>query len=244
MYAYYISVNGELIEKIWYSEKKSIVYDISGYEVNTYEVNFFLRDKENQISIKTVRRRSHWSICDGILYSVALLSTDVNNLLEFGSGFGSKLLSKHCNVTSVEHNPKFVQMYPEVRYIFAEIIEYDSCPSPLRWYDIDRISPYLETGFDLILVDGPPSEIGREGLLLHLDRFHSIPLWIIDDVLREKDQNIADKICLKLGMIQYKFWNFSILSKVPIDNSIIGEIHKKSLEVLSNQSKEYVNRYY
>ncbi|MGB1986091.1 MAG: hypothetical protein ACPHS8_06550 [Candidatus Poseidoniaceae archaeon] len=246
LFAYYISINEEIVDKIWYSKNKSIVYDVCDYIVNTYEVIFFIKNAQNHISIKSIRRRSHWSICDGILATVALLSKDGDKLLEFGSGFGSQLLSEYCIVTSVEHDLKFLGLFPEVTYINAEIIDYDtieSNPSPRKWYNIDAISPHLEGGYDLILLDGPTSEIGREGILTHLDKFSGTPLWIIDDVLREKDQKISNQICLKLGLIQYRFWNFSILSKFSIDGAIIEEIHKTTLEVLSNQSKDYLDRY-
>ena len=246
LYAYYISVNGEIVDKIWYSKNKSVVYDVRDYIVNTYEIIFFVKNAQNHISIKSIRRRSHWSICDGILATIALLSKDGDRLLEFGSGFGSQLLAEYCIVTSVEHDPKFLGLFPRVTYINAEIIDYDtteSNPSSYKWYDIDAISPHLEDGFEFILIDGPTAEIGREGILSHLDKFRAIPLWIIDDVLREKDQKISNQICLKLGLIQYRFWNFSILSKFSIDGAIIGEIHRTTLEVLSNQSKDYLDRY-
>ena len=247
LFAFYISVNGKIIDKLWYSEDNSIAYDLGERRVNEYKVIFFIKNNLGQMKSKSLERRSHWSICDGILTAVSLLTEKSECLLEFGSGYGSKLLSDYCKVTSIEHNDDFLGLYPEVSYISTKIVEFESenlTSPPYRWYDVKPISDKLTAGYSILLVDGPTADVGREGLLFHLDYFNSIPIWIVDDVLREKDQRIANFICLELGLIQYRFWNFSLLSKKPIPSKIIKKIHSKSLEVLSSQSKEYVQRYY
>jgi|SaaInlStandDraft_1057018.scaffolds.fasta_scaffold04789_5 hypothetical protein len=247
LFAFYISVNGKIIDKLWYSEKNSIAYDLGERRVNDYKVIFFIKNNLGQMKSKSLERRSHWSVCNGILTAVSLLTEKSDSLLEFGSGYGSKLLSDYCKVTSIEHNDDFLGLYPEVSYISTKIVELESenqtSPS-CRWYDFKPISDKLAASYSILLVDGPPADVGREGLLFHLDHFSSIPVWIVDDVLREKDQRIANIICLELGLIQYRFWNFSLLTKKPIPSKILEKIHSKSLEVLSSQSKEYVQRYY
>lgn len=247
LFAFYISINGEIIDKLWYSENNSIVYDLGERRVHEYKVTFFIKNHLGEIKSKIIKRRSHWSICDGILTAVSLLTKKSDGLLEFGSGYGSKLLSDYCKVTSIEHNDEFVGLYPGVSYVPTTIVKHEpenQASLSYRWYDVKPISDIMADDYSILLVDGPPADVGREGILFHLDYFKSIPIWIVDDVLRYKDQRIANIICIELGLIQYRFWNFSLLAKEPIPPSIIEKIHSKSLEVLSNQSEEYVKRYY
>lgn len=247
LFAFYISINGKIVDKLWYSENNSIAYGLGETRVDEYKVIFFIKNSLGEVKSKTLERRSHWSICDGILTAVSLLAEESDDLLEFGSGYGSKLLSNHCKVTSIEHNTEFVGIHPEVSYISTKIVELkleDQISPPCRWYDIKPIADKLNDVYSILLVDGPSADVGREGLLFHLDYFKSIPIWIIDDVLREKDQRIANFISLNLDLIQYRFWNFSLLTKKSIPSEILEKIHSKSLQVLSSQSKEYVQRYY
>ena len=247
LFAFYISINGKIIDKIWYSKNNSISYDLEEKRVEEYKVIFFIKNDYGDVRIKSIGRRSPWSICDGILTAVSLLAKKSDKLLEFGSGFGSKLLSNCCSVTSIEHNEEFLGAYPGVSYISTKIIELKLGPKTTpacRWYDLEPISDKLDDVYSILLVDGPSADVGRDGLLFHLDFFKSIPIWIVDDVLREKDQRIANFICLELGFIQYRFWNFSLLAKESIPSETLNKIHSKSLEVLANQSKEYIRRYY
>ena len=69
-------------------------------------------------------------------------------------------------------------------------------------------------------------------------------VWIIDDVLREKDQKLANYIALKLGLIQCRFWNFSILSPLSMAQEIVNDIRKKSISVMDSMSKHYLDIYY
>ena len=69
-------------------------------------------------------------------------------------------------------------------------------------------------------------------------------IWIIDDVLREKDQKLANYISLKFGFIQYRFWNFSILSYYYLSEDILQTIHDASKKEMNKMSKHYMNKYY
>ena len=96
----------------------------------------------------------------------------------------------------------------------------------------------------MILVDGPPEKYGRSGLLHHLDMFDENCIWIIDDVLREKDQKIANYIAFKFDYIQYRFWNFSILSKSSLSGDILDTIQNAAIKSKYGMSKNYVSLYY
>ena len=113
-----------------------------------------------------------------------------------------------------------------------------------QWYDQNEIRGKLPEKIDLIIIDGPPDNIGRSGILHNLDMFSSDSIWIIDDVLRTKDQKLANYIALHFKLIQYRFWNFSILIKNPIENETLQKINSKSLEELNSKSETYMKNYY
>ena len=74
--------------------------------------------------------------------------------------------------------------------------------------------------------------------------FNDNCIWIVDDVLRTKDQKLANYIALHFKLIQYRFWNFSILIKNPIEHEILQKINSKSLEELNSKSETYMKNYY
>ena len=49
---------------------------------------------------------------------------------------------------------------------------------------------------------------------------------------------------LELEMIQYRFWNFSILCKKAIPNSILQKIRIAATSSFLNESEEYISQYY
>ena len=81
-------------------------------------------------------------------------------ILELGSGAGTALLARRWTVYSVEHDSRFVGRYDST-YIEAPIVN--------GWYDADILRTALPSGYDLLLVDGPPAHIGRRGLIDHLE---------------------------------------------------------------------------
>ena len=117
---------------------------------------------------------------------------------------------------TVEHDERFLDIHESVNYIHAPLKEIEPLSDfdEIKWYDVEIIRANLPDKIDLILVDGPPEKYGRSGLLHHLEMLDKNCIWIIDDVLREKDQKLANYIALKLRLIQYRFWNFSILSPI------------------------------
>ena len=245
-FAFYININGEQKKKYWYSTQKSIQHDCGDEIVHMFEVSFFLRKSNGEITSGVIMKKTNWAVCDGITETIELLLNSSSKLLEFGSGAGSEQLAKHCSVQSIEHDERFLGMFPNVSYTHAPLVgvkpymEFNES----QWYDFTKIKAELYPKYDLILLDGPPAEYGRSGILRHIKDFDISPIWIVDDVLRTKDQLLANYISLHLSMIQYRFWNFSILAKKPIDNSILSKIHAASKKTLNEESDEYLTRYY
>ena len=245
-FAFYVEINGVIRKKFWYSKQNSVEYDCELEIVNNFKITFFVRDNNGRVTTSVLFKNTNWAICDGITESISQLVNDSSQILEFGSGSGSEVLAKHCSIQCVEHDSRFMDLFPSVSYIHAPLCEIEPLSEfdESKWYDFSKIEKQLKKNYDIILVDGPPAEYGRSGILRHLEKLDLASTWIIDDVLRTKDQLIANYISLHLKMIQYRFWNFSILSKTPISRSILEKIHTASQKTFSNESKEYLLQYY
>ena len=115
-------------------------------------------------------------------------------ILEFGSGNGSKILSKKYDLISIEHDERWMNMSTG-RYIHAEITEnhYSSKFSQKGWYDFEKITD-LPSTVELIIIDGPPGEIGRAGIL---DVLEDLPFakWIlVDDTDRTDEKALLNRL--------------------------------------------------
>ena len=245
-FAFYVNLDGERKATFWYTDIPSVEYICGDQIINTYEIVFFIRINGEEIISKSITKKTNWSICDGVLEAVRNLVDEKSTILEFGSGMGSKTLAEICTVYSIEHDERFLHIHESVNYIHAPLkkIEPLSDFDETKWYDVETIRESLPDKIDLILVDGPPEKYGRSGLLHHLEMLDRNCIWIIDDVLREKDQKLANYIALKLNLIQYRFWNFSILSPLSMAQEIVNVIRKKSISVMDSMSKHYLDIYY
>jgi len=246
VYAFYIDINGERRKQYWYTEKSKVLHPLMDEVINTYQVTFFVRRNNGEIISKTISKRSRWALCDGVLEAVFQLTTEGSSILEFGSGFGSKLISEHRTISCIEHNKKFINLFEGVNYVYAPLAMIDPFVGfeETKWYDFEEITTALPNKIDMIIIDGPPQDIGRSGVLRHLDRFSETKFWIIDDIQREKDQKLANYISFHFSMIQYRFWNFSILSKKSIPSEIIENILNISNSIANKERKEYLAKFY
>jgi len=117
-----------------------------------------------------------------------------SNILEFGSGIGTSRLSEHFNMTSIEHDTKFVGLYDS---------EYIHAPIKNGWYDVSKLESVLGKKFDLILVDGPTGIIGRDGWIRNMNLFKlDDTIIIMDDLNRNKELEIYKKTLSMLGDIK------------------------------------------
>lgn len=112
-------------------------------------------------------------------------------ILELGSGWTSGELSKDYTVYSIEHNPKWMNKY-DTNYIYA--------PIKNHWYDVEIVKNSIkDIKYDIILVDGPPGPIGRNGFLINIDLFNTdIPI-ILDDTHRRAEYLITVNLANKLN---------------------------------------------
>ena len=69
-------------------------------------------------------------------------------------------------------------------------------------------------------------------------------IWIVDDILREKDQKLANYIALKFGYLQYRFWNFSIIASPSLQIKNLEAISDVALVQLQLKSDYYVSKFY
>lgn len=198
------------------------------------------------------KRNPTWEICTGVRTAIHSLLRRGNTILEFGSGYGTVELADNYVIYSVEDNAKWLNLDTRVTYIHAPIVPIDNIPGHRheQWYDRDIISSSLPKKYDMILVDGPSGRIGRSGLLTMIDLLNPDVPWLIDDTIRNEESEIASDIGLALGMKEYRFWNFCILSRTPISDSVIRRIsiaseHVKQIErihIALENSKFYNSR--
>ena len=105
-----------------------------------------------------------------------------STILEFGSGQGTELLSKHFKMISIEENEDWVGKYNS---------EYLHAPIKDNWYDIDLVNEFLkDKTYDLIFVDGPAQ--GKRSKMYELLKEEKIQInkdvwFIFDDMDREDD---------------------------------------------------------
>jgi len=115
---------------------------------------------------------------------------DANSkIVELGSGSGSKELLKGFEVLSVEHNEKYLKS--NKNSIHAPIVD--------GWYDVSKLKD-LKKGVKAYLIDGPPARISdRRKLLDNINLFNKKAVFIMDDVNREDEMQMAKDIESVLG---------------------------------------------
>ena len=136
-----------------------------------------------------------WAISEE-LYQWIIDNLKANKtILELGSGSGTIELTKKYKVYSVEHNERWIGHAKDTNYIYAPIVQY----SDYKWYSLVGLEVLKVLKYDLILVDGPPGNVGREGFLHNLHLFDtSVPI-IIDDTNRISELMLAKDVAKKLN---------------------------------------------
>jgi len=96
-------------------------------------------------------------------------------VLELGSGDGDRELANRWQLWTVEHDETWLGLVPGVNYIHA----------PLRhgWYDTAMLSEcVVNLRYDVLLVDGPPRNMGRANFLPNMSLFSASVPWVFDDL--------------------------------------------------------------
>lgn len=139
--------------------------------------------------------KSGWAITPELFMWIRTHLPDGKMILELGSGTGTRELLKFYDVFSVEHDPTWLRCAPGNHAIHAPVRDYVG----YRWYDADILREKLPQNYDLLLVDGPPKNIGRTGLLHHLDLFRLHVPIIVDDCNRPEELSILHTLATKLA---------------------------------------------
>jgi hypothetical protein len=120
--------------------------------------------------------------------------------LETGSGLSTRLfVDAGCKHIALEHDDFWAQ---RLLHVFPE------CKPALRicrlsgeppWYDW-RAS---DEPYDLLLIDGPPGQIGRRGIERHIDRLiHGQTVIYVDDALRPDEAGLCESLQRRFGYSQ------------------------------------------
>lgn len=135
-----------------------------------------------------------WMLPEEVFHWIDENITSGSRILEFGSGKGSVRLSQKFELISIEHNEEWLNLSTG-KYIHAKIIENETSKSfsEQGWYDFEKISE-LPSNVDLILIDGPPGNIGRSGILFILEKLPTFIWMIIDDTDRENEDILAQNL--------------------------------------------------
>ncbi|MED5350599.1 MAG: DUF6395 domain-containing protein [Candidatus Thermoplasmatota archaeon] len=145
-----------------------------------------------------------WAITEQVYGLIRYMLPSESTIVEFGSGEGTILLTRNYDVYSIEHDEEFLGIAPMSTYIHAPIREYDGIMGK-GWYDADIIQDSLPPDYDLILVDGPPGSIGRDGIIQNLDLLDLSKIILVDDVNRSVERNLAIEIADRVGSIPIVF---------------------------------------
>lgn len=126
-------------------------------------------------------------------------------ILELGSGNGTKELTKHWKVFSIEQSEEWLNVAKDSTYIHAPLIKYPQLP--YEWYDIEIIKKEMPKEYDLILVDAPSGR-GRFGFIEFSNLFNlDVPI-LVDDTHREEERRVATMIGAKLNKCVFDYSGF------------------------------------
>ncbi len=144
------------------------------------------------------------------------------NIVELGSGEGSSRISKNYELWSIEHNEAWLHTSSS-NYIHAEIIPYSVNGSEGSWYNPEKIKQALPKEYDLLIIDGPPSTVGREGVLVHHELFSWSGYVLIDDTHRPQDKLLADQIASEKSLNQIHFTEYFEATNVHRQFTILSQ---------------------
>ena len=112
--------------------------------------------------------------------------------MELGTGFGTKRLTEHFNVISIENDIQWHQGVSQLIEVpLVNITKTKSVakrfPEFLEWYDPEILAQNLEgLEYDAIVVDGPATPDRRPGFYQHRELFKKVPV-LFDDIHRVYD---------------------------------------------------------
>ena len=110
--------------------------------------------------------------------------------LECGSGLSTVLFDRLTdNHVALEHEAKWADIMAPI----TQSVHLSSIDQQTGWYTSCPTGP-----FDFLLIDGPTGNIGRAGILPHLDRLtHDSTTIIVDDTHRAAESDLAAAIAVE-----------------------------------------------
>ena len=119
-----------------------------------------------------------------------------STILEFGSGFGTEVLSKKYKMISIEQDEEWIGKF-DSEYIYS--------PVENGFYKLENLN--LPKKYDLLIIDGPTqSSGGRKGFLKNMNIFYLDCYILIDDVHRTEEMEVLIEISSKLNR-EYKIFD-------------------------------------
>jgi len=135
-----------------------------------------------------------WWTIDKELYHFLQQEIPIGStIVELGSGEGSIECAKTWKMICIEHNEEFIDKYNTCPEMYD--ISYVHAPIVNGWYDTSKLDGKLPEAYSCLLVDGPPGNIGRAGILDSLQLFRSDILVIFDDVNRDDEMQLYKAYC-------------------------------------------------
>ncbi len=119
-----------------------------------------------------------------------------STILEFGSGHGSIELAKRYDLISIEHDEQWIGI-SESKYIHAPITDNQLAEQNNQsgWYETTPIIEVIrEKTIALFIIDGPPGDVGRHGILSIIDVLPKDAVFIVDDIHRDSESDLFQKL--------------------------------------------------
>jgi len=115
-------------------------------------------------------------------------------IIEFGSGDGSQRLVDKYQLWSVEHDIKWLNKTTS-NYVHAPIVSnpVSEKHNEQGWYE-HSLFEKIPGQVSLIIVDGPPGEIGRNGLTHYLGELPKTEWILVDDTDRIAEQTLSQSL--------------------------------------------------
>ncbi len=147
-------------------------------------------------ALARVWQRHFWQIGDACAEDLGRRLRPGMRTLETGSGRSTLIFEEHgCRHVALEHAARYAAPCRSV--VLAPLV------GEPAWYDWHPTAP-----FDLILIDGPPFFVGREGILRVLDQCMTEQTVIfVDDTQRGSERRLAERIAHDHGRTLTTSWH-------------------------------------
>lgn len=168
----------------------------------------FARDRAD-ISWLPLLEKDRWALAADALKFIDTLVREVRpkHIIEFGAGYSTEVFARACGemkiacaISSIDHDPQFgisnarriVESFRNVTLTsqIAPLVARDYGCKLLPTYFWDRSKLASREPADLVLIDGPPMNLGgREGILYQVLGFcHSGTIVLLDDSSRPSER--------------------------------------------------------